>query len=739
MTPHDQFRFRLLLAFVAAAVGLPLAIFLGFEMSGEPRGKAWLETFPGDAAGHSGKPGESANSPITLDPEAAADAEDESGERERADQLEQALLARLGLNGQGQVEGAGGEGIHRAVRHDGVWFPVFTLGSQGADAGGNDLPLYITSGSPPRYRVGEAIRYQFEAVGGAEPYQWRFEIDATGFAMDSDSGVFTGSSKTELAATLDVFVVDADGAEDSASYTLAIDEGLPLTIDTTELPDGRTGDDYTAQLAASGGLTPYRWSAPSALPEGFSLDEESGRLTGISSVGFDREVEFRVADAGGDEQSIRLPFRIASTLEFVTSRQLPPASPGSPYLQAFEVEGGLPPYEFRVAGGDLPLGSGGLTWNLSPDGVLEGLAPSLESTYHFTVEVVDSAGAMESKDFILPVRNLLTVVPSREKAGIAWSPGELSRQFGAAIAGVTVTRSESPDPTDPGTVVYQGTGSNFVDHGLATGGTYHYALYVHPADGRAPVTFGRASAQILPFVRGRATQGATADPFVDAVKVFRPLAAGGHGAAFLPLNVTGPPDGRGTYAPASAANEVLSLQARDADFSLPLDAAGGSVVLSFEDNIVELGPGEDFTIFENVFFISGDPNQRFMEPAIVSVALFEGEWFRFPIDVVPPAGPSSTPVEMDPFYYNRGFAGRNATTGGDPTKPSQSGGDSFDIDRLGISGLTWIRYIRIQSTGHQAIRDDFGGDPVRHIDMLGSISGEGSSGFDLDAVSAVNY
>jgi hypothetical protein len=243
----------------------------------------------------------------------------------------------------------------------------------------------------------------------------------------------------------------------------------------------------------------------------------------------------------------------------------------------------------------------------------------------------------------------------------------------------------------------------------------------------------------MPFTTARGTPGRLADPHADAVKTFRPLSSGGHGASFAPGNVTGPPDGRGTFSPASDPSHVLSLHARSGSLGSGLDAHGGSITLAFEDNLIENGPGEDFTVFENVFFINGDSNQRFMEPAIVSVALFEDQWYRFPIDVVPPATSSSTPPTLDPFYYNRGFAGRNATTGGDPTDPRQSGGDSFDLSALGIPGLTWVRYIKIQSTGHRVLRDDFGGHPVLHTESLGATSGTGSSGFDLDAVTAINY
>lgn len=231
----------------------------------------------------------------------------------------------------------------------------------------------------------------------------------------------------------------------------------------------------------------------------------------------------------------------------------------------------------------------------------------------------------------------------------------------------------------------------------------------------------------------RGIPGERGDPFADAVTAFNPLSPGGYGATQMPRNVTGPPDGRSTYAPAYKASEVLSLHAKL--------YFGGSIELEFKDNIVELAPGEDLTVFENVMFVGGDANRRFMEPAVVSVALFPGEWHRLRTDVVPPA--DGQPVDVyNPFYYNQGIAGRNPTTGDDPTDPSRSGGDSFDLNTAeGAAGLTWIRYIRIQSTGDQAMRDDNGGDLIRHNDdpNFGPLTGAGSSGFDLDAVSAVHY
>jgi len=665
----------------------------------------------------------------------SADLASRAGTGAKDDRLAAGALDRAG------IEGIGGAGIHQAIRKSGVWFPLRVAGPGGAETDPGQaplaqIPLYITSPSPPRYRAAEDVTYPFQAIGGTPPYRWRANLGVEGFRMDPESGWFTGSSTTPFVAVLEVHVRDTAGTEDSARYYLTVGEDEELEIVTEALPNGRVGEPYQVTLEAKGGIDPYQWSAPDGLPEGFAVDPVTGMLSGWAENGFEEDVLIRVTDLGGGMEEVRLPLRIRAPLEIVTQGRLRPASPGLSYALKFEAEGGVPPLEWSMEEGSLPLDARGQPWTLTAEGELRGIAPLQDSRFSFVVAVRDAAGTMDQKQFELSVRRTLIVVAGRQKAGIAWHPADVAQGLGAAPTGYTVTRSNGlpAQAAPPGTVVYQGTGSNFVDQGLTTGATFTYTLYVH-RPGTGAEEFAQAAVAILRFTEGRGVSGVTGDPHADLVKVFRPLSAGGHGAGFVPHNVTGPPDGRGTYAPASQATEVLSLHAVQGGTA---SASGGQVILAFENNIVESGPGEDFTVFENVLFIGGNPDRRFMEPAMVSVALFEGEWYRFPIDVVPRADTSSTPPAMDPFYYNRGFAGRNATTGDTPTDPTRSGGDAFDLASLGQPGLTWIRYIKLESPGHAAIPDDVGGDLVEHTSLFGSLSGNGSSGFDLDAITAIH-
>lgn len=617
---------------------------------------------------------------------------------------------------------------------------VFVTDHQGAQASAHypltiveESPLAIATGNLPAANAGAGYATRLEATGGTPPYRWVVAgLESTGLLLTPNTGEISGTPPARGQFALQVEVVDQ--AQNVVTRAMALEvTGTGPAILTDTLPDATADIDYGSQLTGEGGLTPYVWTL-SGLPAGLAFDTATGAISGKTAVAGDFALEVTLTDRQGETATRSLRLKVFNGLDITSASPLFPASPQSPYQITFTATGGQPPYRWSLGEGTLPVSDAGASWSLSPDGVLSGVAGSAEVSFRFTIEVRDDAGRKFSKVFDLPVRRGLIAMASREKVGLAWRPAQMDaalRSYGTALAGSMVVRGNGgyPQSVAAGTVVFQGSGSNAVDRQLPVGGTYSYTLFALGADGRV-IPYSTASATVLPMTLKRAQAGVTGDPYADKVVSFQPLAAGGFGSSFVPGNITGPPDGKGTFAPASAQSEVASLHARS--------GAGGAVILEFTNNIVELGSGPDFTVFENVLFIGGNATQRFMEPALVWVALFEGEWYRFPVDVVPPA--TGQPLNlMNPFYYNKGFAGRNGTTGSDPTNSSASGGDSFDINELAIPGLTWIRFIKLQSTGDNAVADDLGADLVRHTSLFSALSGAGSSGFDLDAISAVNY
>ena len=623
------------------------------------------------------------------------------------------------------IDGQGGTGLNRAVKKNGVWFPVYSPGPHPGSGPPplTAIPLSIASSNPPPGKVDQPFFYQAEAIGGTPPYSWSTNLPAEPgpFLFHPPDATLRGTTSLPRLSPFQLTVTDAAGATDSAALTLIIKPAQDLAITTPDPLDPLSVDrPFTLSFQASGGLPPYSWNSNPGAPGGLPIDS-SGLCSGSPLEAGEYPFTLTLIDAQLTKVQHDFVLTVTESVSITTPNSLPPAAPGEPYRGTFAAAGGTPPYTWELDSGQLP----GPSWELSPDGILTGRGGADTPWAKFTLAVTDAAGASFRKPFQLAISDLLILVPSREKVGVAWHPARVSQWL--AAAGLN---AHSFRVLRDGQTVYQGTGSNFVDHNLPTGSTPRYTLIALTSDGTEQALAEQQTA-VLPQTLARAQPGATGDPYADRVVSFRPLSAGGYGSSSLPRNVTGPPDGRSTYAPAYKPTEVLSLHAKP--------FAGGFIDLEFTDNIIEIAPGEDLTIFENVLFIGGSANQRFMEPAVISVALFPGEWRALPCDAVPPA--PGQPLDLrDPFYYARGFAGRNGTTGDDPTNPTRSGGDSLDLDPA-ATGLTWIRYLRIQSTGDQARFDDVGGDLIRHPDdpAFNPLSGTGSSGFDLDAVSAVHY
>jgi hypothetical protein len=650
-----------------------------------------------------------------------ASSDQEARERDRRLAAEASLP--IGLSA---IDGSGGAGRDRAVKKNGVWYPVYGNTEMDGEAlARHVIPLTIVSGPAPLGRVHEAYAYRAEAIGGTAPYRWEATRDA-GLAtlhFDEATAELRGTPNLPSHGHLSLRVTDGTGFVATATLRIVIRPDMDLAILTTTLPvvTQDAESSYRAVLEAAGGVPPYTWSTADSLPIGMTLDASTGVLSGIPEEDGSYDVTFQVVDAQAQQAAAELTIESCEDLRITNENGLPPAPPGRAYSFNFTAEGGAPPYAWSVAA----PAEMDPAWQLSAEGELRGMAPPHEALHRLTIAVTDSSDRTYTKTFHLMVGDLLIAIPSREKVGLAWSrpaiASVLSRAGLAAMA-FRVTRHDR--------VIFEGAGDNLIDP-AQTGESIRYQLDALTRDGDVQPLASK-DVTVLPMSLQKGQAGVRGDPFADRVVDFRPLTAGGYGAALAPGNVLGPPQGRSTYAPAYRPHEVLSLHVAS--------GAGGAIDLEFTDNIVASGPGEDFTVFENVFFIEGDPQRRFMEPAVMSIALFPGEWHRIACDVLP-SGSESADLQ-NPHYYARGFAGRNASTGDDPTDPKRSGGDSLDVaDTMARAGLTWFRYLRLESTGDAGRRDDAGGDVIRHPThpVYGPLSGKGSSGFDLDAVSAVHY
>ncbi|MCX6338879.1 MAG: putative Ig domain-containing protein [Candidatus Aureabacteria bacterium] len=604
-------------------------------------------------------------------------------------------------------------------------------------AGLHSQPLYLITGTLPQAKVGEAYRSQFAATGGTPPYLWSIHTGSLpeGITLERLTGSLTGTPSTPQLAVFQVKVVDSEAHADIAENRIVV-VGPELVIATISIETGTVGSPYEQKLEATGGAPPYSWNISSGtLPGGLSLDAGSGLISGTPTEHCDTLLAVQVSDSQGAMASEELELLVASSSLAVVTESLPQGELNKAYAATLAAGGGVTPYKWSLTVGQLPPG---LTLNQAT-GIIGGTPSGGTGDYGLTFSVTDQEGTQASRALTLSIVvsstlmvTDLNAVPSDQKVGLTWS-NPAAKDYSRTV----VLRSSSyyPSGAGDGTVIYSGSGDSYLDTGLQNGASVYYAAIAYATSGAPGVIAESSKTCAMPQA---VTLSGAADPFADAVASFQPLSPGGFGSGNLSC-VLGPPFGGGVM---RGSTHVVSLHARaneDGGASAPY---GGSITLQFTNNIVVNGPGPDFIIFENVFYAGGDPQQRWMEPAIVAVSRDGSRYYTFPYDFVPHYTASGEINCYNPYCYSKGFAGVNPvfSNGGspDPRAPSAAGGDAFDLSKITQVSLDWIRYVRITATGDNWLTD-MNGDRVRHVRDTGACSGGGSSGFDLDAICAINY
>jgi hypothetical protein len=190
--------------------------------------------------------------------------------------------------------------------------------------------------------------------------------------------------------------------------------------------------------------------------------------------------------------------------------------------------------------------------------------------------------------------------------------------------------------------------------------------------------------------------GLAADRFVTGVVSFTPGPCAGFGESELPGIVEGPPKGGGAT---QGSLDVVSL------------GVGGEIVLSFAPNAIVDGPGPDFIVFENAFYIGGNPQKPYADPGEVSVSDDGTTWATYPCTA------TSYPYGECAGWHAVYSAPGNGIS---PVDPATAGGEAYDLSEVGLSHA---RYVRIRDKSTMTCPD---------------AGGPSTDGFDLDAISIVN-
>jgi len=262
-----------------------------------------------------------------------------------------------------------------------------------------------TAQTLPNATVGIQYSQTLAATGGMQPYTWSpagplpaplaaLSLSAGGAIAGTPTGTGTGS--------FPVTVKDRTGATANQMFTLTI--VTPPVVNTTSLPNGTAGVNYSQTLMATGGTQPYNWTVLSgSLPGGLSLSSTSGAIAGIPSAPGASAFTVQLTDATGVTAKQALTLTIVTGVTVSTASPLPAGEVSIAYSQTLAATGGTPPYTWSITGGALPQ-----RLTLSTSGSLAG-TPNTAGTFNFTVQATDSNRATASATFALTITEALGI------------------------------------------------------------------------------------------------------------------------------------------------------------------------------------------------------------------------------------------------------------------------------------------------------------------------------------------
>jgi hypothetical protein len=253
--------------------------------------------------------------------------------------------------------------------------------------------LVITTTTVPPAFEGNYYDVRVQATGGFSSDTWSLVGGTLPAGMNFTSyGDLYGTPTETGTFALTVQVTDqATPIPDTASVVLSFEVAppAPLAVSTTTLKSGTTGTYYETALQATGGVGDDSWSlAAGTLPPGMDLDfygDLYGTPTGFGTFDFTVDVtDSAIPNPDTATASLTLIINAPPPLT-VTPTSLDPGSQGDFYDEDFSATGGIGYETWSLASGTLPAGLA-----LDSYGELYG-TPTASGTFHFTVQVTDSA------------------------------------------------------------------------------------------------------------------------------------------------------------------------------------------------------------------------------------------------------------------------------------------------------------------------------------------------------------
>ena len=198
-----------------------------------------------------------------------------------------------------------------------IGIPIYALS--------NAATLYVNATQPriishPVDRTiseGSGTSFSITTSGGGQiayQYQWQYSSDAgSTFSDVPNGGIYAGATTATLTLTnvpigysgyqysCSVIAPDWNNWTDFSNAARLTVVGSPPIITTTSLPEGIRGTAYSVDLIATG-TTPITWSIfAGSLPDGLSLNANTGRISGVPTTTGPLRFTVRASNRLGDD------------------------------------------------------------------------------------------------------------------------------------------------------------------------------------------------------------------------------------------------------------------------------------------------------------------------------------------------------------------------------------------------------------------------------------------------------
>ncbi len=299
----------------------------------------------------------------------------------------------------------------------------------------NAVPEVPTS-TLPAWTVDRPYSQAIPVVGGTPPFTWTLDSGATppGTSVTAE-GVLYGTPSAEGDYTLDVSLVDANGA--AASGMTAVHINASPSITTQTLPAWTQNRPYASAVEAAQGTAPFTWAIESGeLPIDAGIDPETGALAGTTLAPGDYVFTVAATDAAGAVATREFTVRVNPWPSFPDAT-IPFAVLGRPYEAAPRTAGGTTPFAWTITSGTFPPGFAGFD---GATGQVLG-TPSAIARELMTFQLTDAAGAVVSAPFALVVVPLADLGKGKYRQKIAISAEQSTRDVVRcveALAGTTM-------------------------------------------------------------------------------------------------------------------------------------------------------------------------------------------------------------------------------------------------------------------------------------------------------------